>query len=152
MKSPSVFSAPTLICKSKLTTLNEWVIRGKLAALASLYEYLFDTNAVTDNPVKGGRRLKVDSYEGKIPALGDAQARQLLDAPPADTLKGKRDRASLSVLLCKAKEASCVTSRPTPTPFGGSVSTWKRRAMARIRKDRCFAPSSTRVRDTPLRL
>jgi len=36
------------------------------------------------------------------PALGDLQARQLLDAPRADTLKGKRDRAILSVLLYHA--------------------------------------------------
>lgn len=77
-------------------------IRRKLAALASLYEYLCDSNAVTHNPVKGVKRPKVDSYEGKTPALGDAQARQLLDAPPADTLKGKRDRAILSVLLFHA--------------------------------------------------
>ena len=74
-------------------------IRRKLAALASLYEYLCECNAVTHNPVKGVKRPKVDSYEGKTPALGDAQARQLLDAPPTDTLKGKRDRAILSVLL-----------------------------------------------------
>jgi integrase/recombinase XerD len=77
-------------------------IRRKLAALASLYEYLCDTNAVTHNPVKGVKRPKVDSYEGKTPALGDSQVRQLLDAPPADTLKGKRDRAILSVLLYHA--------------------------------------------------
>ena len=77
-------------------------IRRKLAALASLYEYLCDTNAVTHNPVKGVKRPKVDSYEGKTPALGDAQVRRLLDAPPADTLKGKRDRAILSVLLYHA--------------------------------------------------
>ena len=77
-------------------------IRRKLAALASLYEYLCDCNAVTYNPVKGVKRPVVDSYEGKTPALGDAQARQLLDAPPADTLKGKRDRAILSVLLYHA--------------------------------------------------
>ena len=77
-------------------------IRRKLAALASLYEYLCDCNAVTHNPVKGVKRPKVDSYEGKTPALGDAQARQLLDAPPTDTLKGKRDRAILSVLLYHA--------------------------------------------------
>jgi integrase/recombinase XerD len=32
------------------------------------------------------------------PALSDAQARRLLNAPPADTLKGKRDRAILSPL------------------------------------------------------
>jgi site-specific recombinase XerD len=77
-------------------------IRRKLAALASLYEYLCETNAVTHNPVKGVKRPKVESYEGKTPALGDAQARALLDAPPADTLKGKRDRAILSVLLYHA--------------------------------------------------
>ena len=77
-------------------------IRRKLAALASLYEYLCDCNAVTHNPVKGVKRPSVDSYEGKTPALGDAQARALLDAPPADTLKGKRDRAILSVLLYHA--------------------------------------------------
>jgi integrase/recombinase XerD len=77
-------------------------IRRKLAALASLYDYLCDCNAVTHNPVKGVKRPPVDSYEGKTPALGDAQARALLDAPPADTLKGKRDRAILSVLLFHA--------------------------------------------------
>ena len=77
-------------------------IRRKLAALASLYDYLCDCNAVTHNPVKGVKRPKVESYEGKTPALGDAQARALLEAPPADTLKGLRDRAILSVLLYHA--------------------------------------------------
>ena len=74
-------------------------IRRKLAALASLYEYLCETNAVTHNPVKSVKRPRVDSYEGKTPALRDNQVRELLDAPPADTLKGKRDRAILSVLF-----------------------------------------------------
>ena len=77
-------------------------IRRKLAALASLYEYLCETNSVTHNPVKGVKRPKVESYEGKTPALGDAQARALLAAPPSDTLKGIRDRAILSVLLYHA--------------------------------------------------
>lgn len=77
-------------------------IRRKLAALASLFDYLCNANAVTHNPVKGVKRPKVDSYEGKTPALGDQQARQLLDAPRTDTLKGKRDRAILSVLLYHA--------------------------------------------------
>jgi integrase/recombinase XerD len=77
-------------------------IRRKLAALASLFDYLCEVNAVTHNPVKGVKRPKVESYEGKTPALGDAQARALLSAPPSDTLKGKRDRAILSVLLYHA--------------------------------------------------
>jgi integrase/recombinase XerD len=37
--------------------------------------------------------------EGSTPALGDLQARRLLEAPPADTLKGVRDRAILAALL-----------------------------------------------------
>lgn len=77
-------------------------IRRKLAALASLYDYLCECNAVTHNPVRGVKRPKAETSEGKTPAPGDAQARALLDAPPADTLKGKRDRAILSVLLYHA--------------------------------------------------
>jgi site-specific recombinase XerD len=74
-------------------------IRRKLAALSSLFEYLCDKNAVAHNPVKGVKRPKVESYEGKTPALGDHQARELLNAPDPKTLKGKRDRAMLSMLL-----------------------------------------------------
>ena len=77
-------------------------IRRKLAALASLYDYLCECNAVLHNPVRGVKRPAVDTLEGKTPALGDAQARALLAAPPGDTLKGKRDRAILAVLLFHA--------------------------------------------------
>ncbi len=74
-------------------------IRRKLAALSSLFEYLCENNAVPTNPVKGVKRPKVDTYEGKTPALGDDQARRLLEAPDSSKLKGKRDRALLSVFL-----------------------------------------------------
>ncbi|MFM0268839.1 tyrosine-type recombinase/integrase [Paraburkholderia sediminicola] len=74
-------------------------IRRKLAALSSLFKYLCEKNAVDFNPVNGAKRPKVDSNGGKTPALGDHQARALLDAPDPTTLKGKRDRALLSVLL-----------------------------------------------------
>lgn len=74
-------------------------VRRKLAALSSLFEYLCDQNAVPTNPVKGVKRPKVESYEGKTPALGDAQARHLLRQPAGDDLKSLRDRALLSVLL-----------------------------------------------------
>ena len=60
---------------------------------------LCEQNAVTHNPVKGVKRPPVETYEGKTPAMGDHQARQLLNAPNAETLKGKRDRAMLSALL-----------------------------------------------------
>lgn len=75
-------------------------IRRKLAALASLYDHLLDSNAVAGgNPVHGVKRPKIETNEGKTPALGDHQAKALLDAPDPATLQGLRDRAVLAVLL-----------------------------------------------------
>jgi integrase/recombinase XerD len=74
-------------------------IRRKLAALSSLYAYLCERHAVWHNPVLGVKRPRSMNREGVTPALGDHQARMLLEAPPADTLKGKRDRAILATLL-----------------------------------------------------
>jgi Phage integrase, N-terminal SAM-like domain len=76
--------------------------RHRLASLASLFEYLCERNALTHNPVKGVERPRTESGEGKTPALGDHQARKLLAAPEADTIKSKRDRAILSTLLFHA--------------------------------------------------
>jgi len=77
-------------------------IRNRLASLTSLFEYLCEKNAVTHNPVKGVERPKTESGEGKTPAIGDHQARELLAAPDKDTIKSKRDRAILSTLLFHA--------------------------------------------------
>jgi integrase/recombinase XerD len=77
-------------------------VRHRLSSLAALFEYLCDQNAVTHNPVKGVARPKTESGAGKTPALGDHQARKLLDAPQKDTTASKRDRAILSTLLFHA--------------------------------------------------
>ena len=82
--------------------LSGMTVRHRLAALSSLFEYLCERNAVTHNPVKGVKRPAVESYEGKTPALGDHQARALLEAPEGDTLKARRDRAMLATLLYHA--------------------------------------------------
>ncbi len=74
-------------------------IRRKLSALSSLFDYLCERNAVSGNPVDGVKRPMANGNEGSTPALGDAQARKLLEAPPADTVKGVRDRAILATLL-----------------------------------------------------
>ena len=87
-------------------------VRRKLAALSSLFEYLCERNAVPTNSVKGVKRPKVESYEGKTPALGDAQARHLLKLPAGDSLKALRDRTLLSVLLyhgLRREEVSSLT-------------------------------------------
>jgi len=59
-----------------------------------LFDHLCEVNAVSHNPVRGVKRPKFDAHEGKTPALGDGQARALLEAPPADTLKGKGSGAN----------------------------------------------------------
>jgi len=79
--------------------LSPATIRAKLSALSSLFEYLCNKNSVTHNAVKGVKRPATDNNEGKTPAIGDAQARYLLDAPNPATLKGKRDRAILATFL-----------------------------------------------------
>ncbi len=81
-------------------------IRRKLSALSDLFDHLCESNAITHNPVHGVERPTEGANEGKTPAISDDQARQLLDAPTADTLKGKRDRAILAVLLYHALRRS----------------------------------------------
>ncbi len=83
----------------KTRELSATTIRRKLSALSSLFDYLCERNAVLGNPVDGVKRPATNNNEGSTPALGDAQARRLLEAPPLDTLKGVRDRAILATLL-----------------------------------------------------
>jgi len=82
--------------------LSSSTIRRKLAALSSLFNFLYDRNAVALNPVRGVRRPMDGANQGHTPAIGDAQALRLLSTPDEDTLVGKRDRAILSVLLFHA--------------------------------------------------
>jgi integrase/recombinase XerD len=74
-------------------------IRRKLSALSDLFDYLCKENAIPINPVHGVERPTEGANEGKTPAISDDQARELLNAPDPTTLKGKRDRAILAVLL-----------------------------------------------------
>src|SRR6266478_5007585 len=108
----SVSPDPTSFASSRARTLslgaNLWrpgalsspaTIRRKLAALSSLFDHLCEANAVPHNVVDGVKRPAAEANEGKTPAIGDGQARALLDAPATDTLKGKRDRAILATFL-----------------------------------------------------
>jgi integrase/recombinase XerD len=74
-------------------------VRRKLSAVASLFDYLCEHNAVPFNPADGVKRPNQGANEGKSPALGDVEAKAILEAPDSGTLKGLRDRAILSVLL-----------------------------------------------------
>ena len=89
-------------------------IRRKLAALSAFFKYLCDRHAVNENPVSGVKRPKISSSEGSTPAASDEQVKALLQAPPTDTLKGKRDRAILSTLAyhgLRESELCCLRVR-----------------------------------------
>jgi integrase/recombinase XerD len=75
-------------------------IRHRFASLASLFDYLCEKNAA--QPGQRRRTAEDENGEGKTPVLGDHQARELVAAPQADTIKSKRDRAILSTLLFHA--------------------------------------------------
>ena len=87
-------------------------IRHRLASLASLFEYLCEKNAVTHNPVKGVERPKTESGEGKTPALGDHQARKLLDAPAGrHDQEQARPRHSLHAAVPRAAARGAVQAQ-----------------------------------------
>ncbi len=81
-------------------------IRRRLSAVSELFEFLCEENSIARNPVNGVRRPKEGANEGKTAAISDAQAKRLLNAPDPSTLKGKRDRAILAVLLYHALRRS----------------------------------------------
>src|SRR5216684_2065444 len=97
----TVARSHVIACRKHLESreLSHASIRRKLSALSSLFDYLCQRNAVAGNPVDGVKRPMANNNEGSTPALGDAQARRLLEAPAPDTLKGVRDRAILATLL-----------------------------------------------------
>ena len=74
-------------------------VRRRLAALSSLFKHLVRHDSAGRNPVVDVQRPNINREEGSTAAFSKAQARQLLDAPAADTVAGLRDRAILSVGL-----------------------------------------------------
>jgi site-specific recombinase XerD len=74
-------------------------VRRRLAALSSLFKHLVRHGAAARNPVVDVQRPAINRAEGSTAAFSKAQARRLLDAPPAETVAGLRDRAILAVGL-----------------------------------------------------
>jgi site-specific recombinase XerD len=83
-------------------------IRRKLAALSSLFTHLVDQQLLPHNPCRDIKRPRINRREGRTAAFSVAQARALLDAPPANTLLGLRDRAILSVGLQAGARRSAI--------------------------------------------
>jgi integrase/recombinase XerD len=72
-------------------------IRRRLSALSSLFVHLVEYGAADENPVRDIKRPHVNRRQGTTRAFSPKEAKLILDAPKADTLRGVRDRAILSV-------------------------------------------------------
>jgi integrase/recombinase XerD len=70
-------------------------IRRKLSALSSLFDYLCERNAVPVNPTDGVKRPMANNNVASTPALGDAQAQRLLEAPATSSSSTRGKQASL---------------------------------------------------------
>ncbi|MBF0593954.1 MAG: tyrosine-type recombinase/integrase [Candidatus Omnitrophica bacterium] len=81
-------------------------IKRKMSTVAKFFEYLCDQGEVKENPFLGVERPKLTANEGTTAAIGERQARDLLDAPDSDTALGKRDRAILATFLFHALRRS----------------------------------------------
>jgi integrase/recombinase XerD len=72
-------------------------IRRRLSALSSLFAHLVAHRKADDNPVRDIKRPRVNRRNGTTRAFSTKEARMILDAPDATTVRGLRDRAMLSV-------------------------------------------------------
>ncbi len=72
-------------------------IRRRLSALSSLFAHLIEHRSADENPVRDIKRPRVNRRQGTTRAFSPKEARLILDAPDAATLRGLRDRAILSV-------------------------------------------------------
>jgi len=86
-------------------------IRRKLPALSALFDYLCERNAVAGNPVVGVKAAAANGNEGSIAGLGDAQARELLEARRRTPLRVCATALSwrpCSITVCAARSlAAC---------------------------------------------
>lgn len=71
-------------------------VRRRLAALSSLFTHLIAYGQADSNPCRDIKRPRVNRRQGTTRAFSKAEARKVLDAPDANTLRGLRDRALLS--------------------------------------------------------
>lgn len=92
----------------KRRNLGGATIRHRLAAVASLFEYLCDRNAVTHNPVKGVERPRSETGPGKTPAIGRSATTRLGSfwQPPRATRSAASGTAPSSRRCCSTRSGA----------------------------------------------
>lgn len=90
------------------TKLSAPTVKLHLAAIRMLFDWLTVSHVIEFNPASSVRGPKYSAKKGKTPVLDPHEARQLLDGFNASTLKGKRDRALIGVMIFSFARISAV--------------------------------------------
>lgn len=86
------------------------IVKQNLAAIRHLFDRLVIAQVVPHNPAAPVRGPKHVTRKGRTPVLTPQEARQLLDAIPADTLIGLRDRALIGTMVYAFSQVGAATS------------------------------------------
>lgn len=81
-------------------------VKRKMSTMSKFFRHLTDQRFIEVNPAIDVERPKLTANEGETAIISDDQARDLLEAPDTNTLKGKRDRAILETFLYHALRRS----------------------------------------------
>jgi len=81
------------------TAVSAPTVKQHLAAIRMLFDWLVTGQIATHNPAAAVRGPKHVVKRGKTPVLSPAEARQLLDSIPVDTIGGLRDRALIALMV-----------------------------------------------------
>lgn len=73
-------------------------VKQRLAAIRHLFDWMVTGQVMPTNPAHTVRAPKFSVRRGKTPVLSPAEARQLLDSIPDNTMSGLRDRALIGLM------------------------------------------------------
>lgn len=74
-------------------------IKQNLSALNRLFNYLVINRVIPSNPAAPVRSPKYQQKKGKAPVLQPHEARKLMEKIDTSTLRGKRDKAMIAVMI-----------------------------------------------------
>ena len=91
-----------------------------------LFDWLVTGQIVPFNPAASVRGLKHVVKKGKTPVLSVAEAKELIESIPTDTLVGLRDRAIMGVMLYSFARVSAVCGLKVKDFFSQGRRAWFR--------------------------
>ena len=101
-------------------------VKVSLAAIRMLFDWLVIGQVVPTNPASSVRGPKHVVKTGKTPVLSAAQARELLDNIPGDSIAGMRDRALIAAMCFSLARVGAVVGMNVEDYFQNGKRWWIR--------------------------